>query len=69
MAEREFEIVIAPDGAVQLEVKGFKGRRCLEAAKVFQEIVGELQSHNRTAEFYEPEELVRYHVEKKGSAD
>ena len=69
MIEREFEIVVAPDGAVRLEVKGFKGKRCVEAAKVFQEIVGQLQSVEHTREFYEPDEQVRYHIEQQGTSE
>ncbi len=60
MPQREFDITIAKDGSVELHVKGYKGRACREAAKIFQQIVGEMQSERQTSEFYEPEEQVRF---------
>ncbi|MEK7855113.1 MAG: DUF2997 domain-containing protein, partial [Acidobacteriota bacterium] len=54
MPQREFEISIAPDGKVEVHVKGYKGKSCLEAMKVFQQIVGEIEAQKATAEFYEP---------------
>ena len=65
MPEREFEITIGPDGSVELHVKGYKGRTCLEAMKVFEQVVGELKSQRLTSEFYEPEEQVRFNLEQK----
>lgn len=65
MAQREFDITIGPDGNVELHVKGFKGRSCLEAMKLFEQVVGELRSQRETSEFYEPEELVRYNVDQR----
>ena len=65
MPQREFEISIAPDGKVEVHVKGYKGKSCLEAMKVFQQIVGEIESQKATAEFYEPDEDVRYRIEQK----
>ena len=65
MAQREFDITIGPDGNVELHVKGYKGRSCLEAMKLFEELVGELKSQRETSEFYEPEEFVRYNIEQQ----
>jgi hypothetical protein len=65
MAQREFDITIGPDGNVELHVKGFKGRSCLEAMKLFEQVVGELKSQRETSEFYEPEELVRYNIDQR----
>ncbi|MGH7939752.1 MAG: DUF2997 domain-containing protein [Limisphaerales bacterium] len=65
MPQREFDITIGKDGNVQLHVKGYKGKGCLEAMKVFEQIVGELRLEQKTAEFYEPEEQVRYNIEQR----
>ncbi len=65
MPQREFDITIAPDGSVELLVKGYKGRRCLEVAKLFEKVVGEMKSQQQTSEFYEPEEEVRYHIDQR----
>lgn len=64
MPQREFNITIGRDGTVELHVSGYKGKSCLEAVKVFQEIVGELSSQQETSEFYEPDEQVR--IENRG---
>lgn len=65
MPSREFEIIIAPDGSVEVQVQGFKGKRCLEALKIFQEVVGQVQSQTLTHEYYEPEEDVRINIERR----
>jgi Protein of unknown function (DUF2997) len=65
MPQREFEITIGKTGEVELHVKGFKGRACLDAVKVFEEIVGELKSEQHTSEFYEPEEQVRHRLDQR----
>jgi len=65
MPQREFDITIGKDGNVELHVKGYKGKGCLEAVKMFQQIVGEIQSEQRTSEFYEPEEVVRFNIEQR----
>ena len=65
MKEREYDITIGPDGNVELVIKGYKGKRCLDAVKLFQEMIGHVQSQRETGEFYEPEEEVQYRVEQK----
>jgi len=65
MAQREFDITISSEGNVELHVKGFKGRSCLEAMKLFEQIVGEVKSQQETSEFYEPEEQVRYGIDQR----
>lgn len=65
MPQREFDITIGKDGSVQLHVKGYKGRGCLEAVKLFEKIVGEMKSQQQTSEFYEPDEQVRFNIEQK----
>jgi hypothetical protein len=64
MPQREFDITIAKDGSVELHIKGYKGRACLEAAKLFEQIIGETQSQSHTSEYYEPEEEVRQHLDQ-----
>jgi hypothetical protein len=65
MPQREFDITIGADGNVELHVKGFKGKGCLEAMKMFEKIVGELKSQRETSEFYEPDEQVRYNIDQR----
>jgi len=65
MPQREFDITIGADGNVELHVKGYKGKSCMEAVKLFEQLVGELKSEQKTCEFYEPEEQVRYRVDQR----
>ncbi len=65
MPQREFDITIEPDGSVRLHVQGYKGKSCLEAVKLFERVVGEVKSQQATSEFYEPDEVVRYHIEQR----
>ena len=50
MPQREFEITIAPDGSVEVLVKGYKGKSCLEAMKIFEQVVGEMKSQRGAGE-------------------
>ena len=65
MPSREFEITIAPDGNVEVSVHGYKGKRCLEAMKIFQEAVGTVRAQNLTQDYYAPEEDVSIQIERK----
>ena len=65
MAQREFEITIGADGSVEVHVKGYKGKSCTEAVKLFEKIVGEIRSEQKTSEFYEPEEQVQFHIDQR----
>lgn len=65
MPQREFEITIAPDGSVELHVKGYKGKSCLEAMKIFEQVVGEMKAQRETSEFYEPDEHVQINLDQR----
>jgi len=65
MPQREFEITIGKTGEVELHLKGFKGKGCLETVKMFEQIVGEMKAQQATSEFYEPEELVQYRIDQR----
>ena len=65
MAQREFDITIAPDGSVELHIKGYKGKSCLEVMKIFEEAVGALQARRETSEFYEPDEQVQLNIDQR----
>ncbi|MEI6396287.1 MAG: DUF2997 domain-containing protein [Verrucomicrobiota bacterium] len=65
MPQREFDITIAPDGGVEVHLKGYKGKNCLEIMKMFEQVVGELQSRRETNEFYEPDEQVQLNIDQR----
>lgn len=65
MPEREYEITIGPDGVVELNIHGHKGKACLDVVKLFETIVGEKKSVRHTSEFYEPEEQVQFRIDQR----
>jgi hypothetical protein len=65
MPQREFEIIIAPDGGVEVRVRGYKGKSCMEVMKMFEQVVGELKSTDQTHEFYEPDEQVQLNIDQR----
>ncbi len=65
MPEREFDITIGKNGEVELHVRGIKGRSCLDAVKMFEQMVGEMKAQEHTSEFYEPEEQVQFRIDQR----
>ena len=65
MAQREFNITIGADGNVEVHVKGYKGKSCTEAVKLFEKIVGEIRAEQKTTEYYEPEEQVQFRIDQR----
>ena len=61
MKLREYEITISPSGEVEIHVDGFKGKGCLEAIKMFEEIIGQTRDVQHTSGYYEPDEEVALH--------
>lgn len=51
----ELEILIAPDGSVKLDIKGVKGKACLETVELFKKIVGPESGKKLKPEYYEPD--------------
>lgn len=65
MTPKEIDVTIRPDGEVEIHVQGFKGKACLEVAKAFEKVVGELISQKETHEFYEPDTPVHQTLEQR----
>ena len=55
MAQHELEIEINVNGEVKVNVKGVKGKACLEYAEWMAQIVGQIKDQQLTSEYYEPE--------------
>ena len=62
MAE-EIEIEISRDGKVTVRTLGIKGPKCVSIAEAVARIVGQIQSQERTSEYYEAEVHVTSQVE------
>lgn len=56
MNKPEIFIEILPTGQIKAEIRGVKGKGCMEYARLLEEVVGTLQSVEHTSEFYEPEQ-------------
>ncbi|MEO0129651.1 MAG: DUF2997 domain-containing protein [candidate division WOR-3 bacterium] len=53
MSKTELEIIIDENGEVHLDIKGAKGKKCVEIAELVEKIIGEMKSKKRKPEFYE----------------
>ncbi len=62
MAE-EIEIEISPAGKVTVRTLGIKGPKCVNIAEAVARIVGQIQSQERTSEYYEAEGHITSQVE------
>lgn len=65
-AKEEIEITIAPDGAVQMHLKGYKGKKCAEVMKRLSRELGTVSEQRFTSEYYEPEADVEIHRRTSG---
>lgn len=55
---KEYNITITPDGKVSVEVKGIKGKKCMDFINFLeQENVGRLTNKEYTEEYYAKEEI------------
>ncbi len=62
MAE-EIEIEISPAGKVTVRTLGIKGPKCVSIAEAVARIIGQIQSQERTSEYYEAEGHITSQVE------
>lgn len=56
--KQQIEFLIRPDGAVEFVVKGVKGHKCEDVARLF-ESLGQVERAQNTGEYYERETDVR----------
>ncbi|MBI3944765.1 MAG: DUF2997 domain-containing protein [Armatimonadetes bacterium] len=52
--KEQIEFIIRPDGEVEFVIKGVKGRKCEEIARLF-ESLGAVEKAGNTGEYYERE--------------
>lgn len=65
MSEEEtVNVVIHPDGRVEIQVCGVKGEKCLEVTKAVEEALGNKVKREFTSEMYETEIATESEVEK-----
>ncbi len=54
--EETVNVIIHPDGRVEIQVCGVKGEKCLEVTKAVEEALGNKLAREFTSEMYEIEE-------------
>lgn len=52
MSQAELQIVISPQGEVQIEVKGMQGSGCTDLTRFLEEALGEVEKRTLKAEYY-----------------
>jgi hypothetical protein len=50
---KTIEIIVSPNGQTRLQTKGFTGASCREASQFLEKALGQKQSEQLTAEFYQ----------------
>ena len=55
MSQEELEIVLRPDGEIEVATHGVKGKRCIEYVKALVAALGKVRHSEKTAEFFEEE--------------
>jgi hypothetical protein len=63
--KHEIEIDIDDNGNVTFQVKGAKGKKCLEITKDLEEALGIVKSREKTAEFYQTETQAGTQIDRK----
>lgn len=53
--KEEIEFTIGPDGNIDIQVKGAKGKKCTELTKEIIEALGIVKNTNYTSEYYQQE--------------
>jgi hypothetical protein len=50
---RVIEVIVAKDGGITIQTKGYSGSSCLEASRPFEHALGITTEERRTGEFFE----------------
>ena len=50
---KTIEVIVAPDGAIQIDAVGFKGADCEHATKYLEEALGCVQQKQKKPEFHQ----------------
>lgn len=67
MERPELDISIARNGKLKVQIKGVKGKRCVELADLLRDIIGREESRHLTADYYEMEGAVRINTRVKAA--
>lgn len=60
MAKKQLKIKLLPNGEIQMETKGVKGKKCLDYVQLLKLLADvKIEHQELTGEYYEQEETVR----------
>jgi len=65
MNKTELEIIIDEEGQVHIDIKGIKGKKCLEFAEMVEKILGEMRDKRYKPEYYEEDVVITEETEVK----
>ena len=51
MNQSQIEIIVHPDGSLQIDAHGFKGKSCLEATAFLEHALGEVKDYKTKPEY------------------
>ena len=57
-SKKELVITITPEGAVHVDVKGVKGKSCVDLVKFLEESLGPASEKKLKPEYYERENII-----------
>lgn len=52
----EVKVVINPDGTYQVDVKGVKGKKCVDLTAAFESALGKVHARTKTPEYFQTEQ-------------
>jgi len=58
---KRIEVLISPDGQSRILTKGFTGCSCRDATKELEQALGDRQTEQLTAEFYQTSQSNQHH--------
>jgi len=52
----EIKVLIGVDGTYKVDVKGVKGKKCVDLTKAFEAALGSVKKRTKTPEYYQSEQ-------------
>jgi hypothetical protein len=64
MSAEELEVVIGPDGELQVLTRGIKGKKCMDYIRQLAQALGRVKESRPTEEYYEAEVVAEGDIEQ-----
>ena len=63
MAKTELDIIIDENGEIHMDIKGTKGKTCIEIAEEIAQILGRIKTKKPKPEYYEDEVSIKKQID------